>query len=272
MKTLIIFLILTFFTGIGWCKDTIKIASFNIQVFGRSKANKPEVMKVIADIIKQFDIVAVQEIRDNSGTAIKKLMSMLGVQYHYIISKRLGRTSSKEQYAYIYREGVELLQRPFEHPDTLDLFHRQPFIAHFKKGEFDFMLVTIHIDPDEAEEEIYELNNVVIETIDKFGEPDIIILGDLNADCSYFNESKKGVLNETVYSWLIPDWIDTNLAKSSCTYDRIIITKTQTENDFTGVYGVVYFDMKYNLSYKEAKKISDHYPVWCEFWTNKDKD
>ncbi len=51
--------------------DTIKIASFNIQVFGRSKASKPEVMEVLSRIISQFDVVAIQEIRDKTGKAIK---------------------------------------------------------------------------------------------------------------------------------------------------------------------------------------------------------
>ena len=85
--------------------DTIRIASFNIQVFGRSKASKPEVMEVLANIISQFDIVAIQEIRDKSGKAIKDLevaVDDLGENYDYIIGPRLGRTSSKEQYAYSY--------------------------------------------------------------------------------------------------------------------------------------------------------------------------
>ena len=42
---------------------TIRIASFNIQTFGNSKAGKPYVMHTLADIVRQFDIVAIQEIR-----------------------------------------------------------------------------------------------------------------------------------------------------------------------------------------------------------------
>ncbi|MDA3788831.1 MAG: hypothetical protein PF503_10105 [Desulfobacula sp.] len=61
--------------------NTIKIASFNIQVFGRSKASKPEVMEVLSSIISQFDIVAIQGIRDKSGTAIKDFLE-------YCLSKK----------------------------------------------------------------------------------------------------------------------------------------------------------------------------------------
>ena len=50
--------------------DSIKIASFNIQIFGQSKASDQEVMNILVQIIRNFDIVAIQEIRDAAGTAI----------------------------------------------------------------------------------------------------------------------------------------------------------------------------------------------------------
>ena len=43
--------------------NKIKIAAFNIQVFGTSKASKPEVMDTLAKIVRTYDIIAVQEIR-----------------------------------------------------------------------------------------------------------------------------------------------------------------------------------------------------------------
>lgn len=50
--------------------DSVKIASFNIQIFGQTKAGKPEVMDILAQIIRRYDIVAIQEIRDAAETAI----------------------------------------------------------------------------------------------------------------------------------------------------------------------------------------------------------
>ncbi len=35
---------------------TISIAAFNIQVFGKTKAGKPEVMEILARTISEFDI------------------------------------------------------------------------------------------------------------------------------------------------------------------------------------------------------------------------
>ena len=100
-------------------------------------------------------------------------------------------------------------------------------------------------------------------------ESDFIILGDLNADCNYFDEST--YKNAAINHWLIGNEADTNLAKSSCTYDRIIITDGAQE-DYAGNSGVFRFDIIYDLIYDDAKKVSDHYPVYGDFYIGKDTD
>ena len=52
----------------NFSNETLRIGAFNIQVFGVTKASKPEVMDVLADIIRTYDIIAIQEIRDKSQT------------------------------------------------------------------------------------------------------------------------------------------------------------------------------------------------------------
>ena len=86
-------------------KGSIRMASFNIQVFGTTKASKPQVMDLLARIVRQFDIVAVQEVRSVDQDIIPTfvdLINLSGARYDYVIGPRLGRTSSKEQYAFIY--------------------------------------------------------------------------------------------------------------------------------------------------------------------------
>jgi deoxyribonuclease-1-like protein len=41
----------------------VRIASFNIQVFGEKKLANPRVRSLLADIVRRFDVVAIQEIR-----------------------------------------------------------------------------------------------------------------------------------------------------------------------------------------------------------------
>lgn len=257
-------------------QDTISIASFNIQVFGEAKASKTDVKHTIAKIINHFDVVAIQEIRDKSGTAIVKIENMMdatGTNYDYVIGPRLGRTSSKEQYAYIYRSDIIETIECTSIEDSFDKFHREPYMCSFKakNGNFDFVLITIHTDPDEATAEIEALLTLALtEAKDHFtNESDFIILGDLNADCTYFDESP--YQNPIMNHWLIGNELDTNLAKSSCTYDRIIITDDALE-DYANNSGVFRFDIIHDLTYEDAKKVSDHYPVYGDFYITKDTD
>src|SRR5690242_9553368 len=53
---------------------TIKIATFNIQIFGKTKASKSAIMAQLVTIIRKYDVVAVQEIKDASGNAPKALL------------------------------------------------------------------------------------------------------------------------------------------------------------------------------------------------------
>jgi hypothetical protein len=81
----------------------------HLLAFGPSKAGNPEVIAIIAEIIRRFDIVAVQEIRDSTGEAVVTLRTAVnatGARYEYVIGPREGRTSSKEQYAFFYNTST----------------------------------------------------------------------------------------------------------------------------------------------------------------------
>src|SRR5688572_24945768 len=43
--------------------EVIRIATFNIQVFGTKKIGNPVVMDVVTKIVRNFDVAAIQEIR-----------------------------------------------------------------------------------------------------------------------------------------------------------------------------------------------------------------
>ena len=50
--------------------ETVRIASFNIQVFGTSKMAKAHVVDTLAKVIRNFDVVAIQEVRAKSNDVI----------------------------------------------------------------------------------------------------------------------------------------------------------------------------------------------------------
>ena len=261
--------------------ETLRLGAFNIQIFGKSKAAKPEVMEVLGKIIRTYDVVAIQEIRDKSQTALPALVDVVNANssapYDYVVSERLGRTSSKEQYAYIYNnQTVELVGTPhtYPEPNNTDPFHREPYIASFRAldGNFDATLITIHADPDEATDEINALDDVVRYAQSTYpDERDFIVMGDLNADCSYFDEDSNSTMHGSEYYWCINNSVDTTTKSTNCTYDRIILTNPAVP-DFTGGADVFRFDVEYGLNVSETTRVSDHYPVYAEFWCDRDTD
>ena len=261
--------------------QTTKIAAFNIQIFGKTKSDKPEVMVVLTNIVREFDIVLIQEIRDATEQTIPNFIQQInqanGVLYSYIESPRLGRTTSKEAYAYIYNtQAVQFVQgSDYVYDDNNDVFEREPYIATFKIGNFDFTLAGIHTKPEDAYNEIGNLTTVIssIQTA-KPNEKDIIVMGDLNADGSYYNEDdSSNPLKTPQYNWIITNNIDTTV-KTDNTYDRIIILDTTLNHEYdAGTAQAFHFDQAYGLNNQTfVEEISDHYPVFAQYKTNLQDD
>lgn len=276
------FVIASFFFGFVAqgliAENLITIASFNLRVFGVSKADKPAILSEIASIIRRYDLVAVQEIRDSSGTAVEKLLAAVnakGTDYAMLVGPRLGRTASKEQYAYFYRiASLKPVGLSETWQDVDDSFEREPFLAMFKviNGKFDFTLADIHTKPEDAKREIALIPKVMIDGATLFREPDVLCLGDWNADGSYFDEDTySSFFPSNKYLWIIPNSADTTIAVKSNTYDRMAASLSM-EEDFSGSWGVLRFDE--DPGFKELglkpTDVSDHYPVWASFWADRD--
>ena len=257
--------------------ETAKIAAFNIQVFGEAKSQKGDVMTVLAKIVREFDVVLIQEIRDASGQTIPNFVERInqieGPNYSFIISERLGRSTSKEAYAYVYNtEMVALIQgSDYVYSDVNDVFEREPYIASFKIGNFDFVLVGIHTKPDDAYNEIGNLTLVVssIQTA-KPNEKDIIVMGDFNADGAYFDEDDaSNLFKASEYKWLMRNDMDT-MVKTNYTYDRIVVLDATFNHEYNAnTAQVFYFDQVYGLNNQTfVSEVSDHYPVFAQYKTN----
>ncbi|MFH1589437.1 MAG: endonuclease/exonuclease/phosphatase family protein [archaeon] len=228
------------------------IGSFNIQVFGKSKASKENVINVITDIITDYDILAIQEVRDNSGTVIEYLESIPNFDISY--SERLGRSSSKEQYVFFYSENI-ISGETKQYPDVNDVFEREPFAQKFTIQDYDFVLVQIHVKPTDAENEINALPDVVEWIFKEFNDKDIYITGDLNADCNYF--SSFSALPD--YEWLIDETIDTTTKGTDCAYDRFIAV---TPSSYIVRVGVDNLQDEVGNDQELLEDVSDHYPIY----------
>ncbi|MGH7134125.1 MAG: endonuclease/exonuclease/phosphatase family protein [Pirellulales bacterium] len=250
--------------------NTIRVASFNIQVFGEKKFSKPEVADVLARVIRYFDVVAIQEIRDSNDDFLQRFVSQVnssGAYYDYVIGPRLGRTNSKEQYAFIYNAASLECDRQnvYTVDDPDDLLHREPLVAGFRvrgpppEQAFTFTLVDIHTDPDEAQAELNVLDDVFRAVRDDGrGEDDVILLGDLNADDHHFGE-----LGQMAYiTWVITG-MPTN-TRGTHLYDNILFD-SRTTIEYDRRAGVFDLMKEFHLSMEQALAISDHLPIWAEF-------
>ncbi len=270
--------------------ETIRIASWNIRDFGRAKATDERRMEIIAEVLKGYDIIAVQEIsnlREQSDPgcprnedscpgdsdcglvrdALERHLNKRDLNYSLVFSPHI----RDERYLYIYNpervelEGAMLVEDPgdsgpicLSRPGT-GLMVRQPFRARFRAGDFDFVLLNVHTSPG--------INLRELEGLEYFyrqerEEPDVIVLGDLNADCSYLRAGDSISLREPGYIWVFGDDVDTTVARTDCAYDRFIFT-SPTSEDFTGRLGIVR---------GIPPDVSDHYLIWAEFYTGRDSD
>lgn len=271
---------------------TIRIASFNIQTFGDSKARKQYVMNTIAHIVRLFDIVAIQEIRTQDEYFVENVLRYYvnadgRSRYAARVSPALGRTTSTERYAFLYNTATIEANAAvdFVIPDHGDLLHREPHVAMFRtrlvppEQAFTFVLMNVHTDPDEARDELDALYSAydAVKRMDIGGytEDDVILLGDLNTDVpstSIYRPASNGrslapvdlgLLSNVVGIYPIVREGATN-TRGSRLHDNLLISRVTT-TEFTGTGGVYDFRQHYGLTEEQALEVSDHLPVWGEF-------
>jgi endonuclease/exonuclease/phosphatase family metal-dependent hydrolase len=144
-------------------EKTLLLATWNIREFDSAAYGDriAEAFYYIAEIVASFDLIAVQEVRQDL-TALNKLMSILGGNWSVIFTDVTeGAKGNGERMAFIYDKrkvrfgGLmgELVLPPIivkddrgnkiEQPATQVV--RTPLMCGFKVGWTDFILTTVHI-------------------------------------------------------------------------------------------------------------------------------
>ncbi|XP_071826107.1 deoxyribonuclease-1-like [Apostichopus japonicus] len=245
-----------------------KLAAFNIQVFGQSKIGKADVMSDLVQILKRYDITLIQEIRDSAQTAIDVLLDQLNAEtgnaYSKVISGRLGRSSSKEQYCFFYKHSIFSVVKDDTFTDSSDIFEREPYSVKFRHGSTgrQFVLSGLHAKPDDAVAEIDAMVEVYEDIKSTFSTSDVIMMGDFNADCTYVSSSDWANIDlrqDSRFYWPLGDSVDTTVKSTHCAYDRFVTAGSMTS--LSSSASVYYFDSRMNLATSDPADISDHYPI-----------
>jgi endonuclease/exonuclease/phosphatase family metal-dependent hydrolase len=246
----------------------------------------------IAEVVRRFDVTAVQEARRNT-TSLAGLLHLLGPTYRTITSDvSEGDSGNGERLAFVYDESrvqpsglVGEIVLPHGGRSEREQFARTPYAAGFVRSGVEFILTTVHVLwGKRPQDRIGELT-AFAEWMKQWAErPDdwnrnLLVLGDFNLD-------RRG---DPLYAAFLSTglWPPAELEDVPRTvfdndrtrhyYDQIAwFSDTSRPGPPSLLQGLTYarhggsFDFVphvwRNLTTAELSwRISDHYPLWVEF-------
>lgn len=247
-----------------------KVLSWNIQNFGKSKSDIH--LSFIVKTISNYDIIAIQEVVAGNGGAqtvakLAILLSQKGSKWDYAISDPTSGSSYKtERYAFIWKtHKAKLLTKPWlEKKYSLEI-DREPYFATFEISKKTITLVNFHAitQKKQPETEIKYFKFLPNE----YPDLNLVFLGDFNCPekHSVFNPLKKMGYDSVLKNQktTLKHTCKNNLCLAS-EFDNILYKTSNLKVNNSGVIKFYeYFD-----SLPNARKISDHIPIWFEFSLN----
>jgi deoxyribonuclease-1-like protein len=256
--------ILFFVQFLIWAQP--KVVSWNIQNFGKSKTE--ETIFFIAQTLRSYDVVAIQEVVAGPGgaQAVAKLADELnrtGAKWDYSISSPTSSSPYKsERYAFLWKTSrVKLLGKPWLDSLFENEIEREPYMAQFKYQDLTFTLVNFHAVPkkDQPEKEIKFFKNYK----SHYKNQNLIFLGDFNCPTShsvFLPLKKQGFLPvfEGMKTSLKQKCVHQDCLASE--YDNILLSSSFK----TLQCGIIHFYREFD-DFSNARKVSDHLPIWVSF-------
>lgn len=275
--------------------ESILVASWNIRDFGKGKRT-PKAIHCIAEVLSWFDLVSIQELGGDLHD-LGKVMEVLGPYWKVVFSDVTeGAHGNKERIGYLFDKravnftglAAEAVVPPATQKSDgkktevpAAQFWRTPYIASFRAGTFDFVLLTVHVQWGKPADRLVELERIAdwVEARRKspfVEDKDIILMGDTNIPAfgdKFYNAITKNGLASPKEVLGVPG--GTNIPKRNARYDQIFYYPQATGSVFTGVGGAVDFyanDHKPlfpDLSLEKfTYQLSDHLPLWLQVKTD----
>lgn len=241
----------------------LKVISWNIQDFGRSKDKKE--IRQIAEYLRDYDLVAIQEVavhNTNGPKAVARLadeLSRMGFAWDYRISDPTDSPPYKgERYAFLWKPSrVKNAGRFWLEESLPETVFREPYVGRFDFRGQVFLIANFHArrGADKPEEEIPLLATLPA----RYPDDQLIFLGDFNLEESH---PAFDPLEALGYSPVLTNQATSLRQSCSPSYfsgalDNIYLPATVKVQQ-SGIIDIV-GDCD-NL--KEARKLSDHVPVW----------
>ncbi|HEX2769047.1 MAG TPA: hypothetical protein VHN12_07155, partial [Geobacteraceae bacterium] len=142
--------------------ETLNIATWNIREFGKKKRKEASV-HYIAEILGEFDLIGIVELRDDL-TDLGRVLKILGPYWRAVYSDMIpDMGGNHERIAFIYDKravvfnGLAAEANPprtkqgQEYHSKLSWW-RSSYLASFRSGNFDFVVLTTHIRWGDNEE------------------------------------------------------------------------------------------------------------------------
>lgn len=275
-------------------KTSFRLLTWNIRNFHGRKEDKA--MAYIAKIIKNFDVIAIQEVKDDLG-GIEKLQRILKKRYRFIFSDPAG---NGERLVFCYDSkkiqltglAAEIVMAPGQGKKTVKPeleFERTPYMASFRTSKCNFILVTVHIYYGSGSAVKYRLDEIknIVKFLEKRStdtdslDSDYIACGDFNIERvrAKIRKKKKEDPLEGLFDALqskgliVEDDIKnspSNLSKTKH-FDQIAYHKYDDSTISFVKGGVIDFvGAVYRNDPKLKYKLTDHLPMWAVFETSPD--
>lgn len=248
-------------------------------------------LAIIAEIVRRFDIVAIQEVLRDTAALRTLLGEFLGPDWGVILSDvTAGAKGNSERFAFIYdRRRVtpsglagEIVLPPTSGGDPVAQFDRTPYIVGFRAGHEQFALLTAHIRYGDAPaERIPEIRNLALHTARELRdrarsagaeEANLIVLGDFNIDRRQGNPLFDAFVETGLWVPEAIQNVSTSYGRTAKHYDQIAWFRDDFHLRTHGRAGCIDFvDAIFpELSRRGmTDRVSDHLPLWVEFITDR---
>lgn len=251
-------------------RATLRIASINLRPLDQDKLGKPHVVSHLAEMIRAFDVVAVQGIVARNQSPLVYLVEQVntgGRYYDFATSAGVGAEPVQEYMAILFDRSTVQIDRTTVClvEDPAGRIRHEPLVASFRSRgpaeaeAFTFTVISVDVEPTQASMELDLLDDVFRAVRDDGrGEDDIILLGYLNAD-----DQQLGQITEVPnITWAISGLPTTTRGTR---LSQNVLFEARATGEFTARSGVMDLMRQFNLSLREAVEVSDHLPVWAEF-------